>query len=273
MRRSGFVDSVDGLSHHDHVGWVFDTPGDFRAAATRFLADGLAGGQRVLLVTGDVDGADLSDDFAAARDTGAAVVLDVGMYRSGDPYVPVETYARAVDEALADGFTGLRVAADVTSLVRTAEDRAAFARYERLADELMIRSMFSALCAYDRAELGAAEAAELVCVHPVARRSSVPLRLHNSETPGIAAVLAGDVDMHGYALLRTALDSADLTGVDGTVTIDARDLAFIDHRGLIQLVEHVRARGATTVLSVGARSVIRPLAQLLRLPDLQVVTA
>jgi anti-anti-sigma regulatory factor len=276
MRSSGFVDAVDGLSHHDHVGWVYDTPGEFRAVAARFLADGLAGGQRVLLVTGDVDHADLDGSFAAARRTGAAVVLDVGMYRSGDrgdPRAQVDAYAQATDEALAQGYTGLRVAADVTSLVRTPDDRAAFARYERLADDLMIRTMFSALCAYDRAELGPTAAAELVCVHPVARRSATPLRLHNSDQPGVAAVLAGDLDLAGHALFEAALDRFELTPVDGVVTIDARDLAFIDHRSLIRLVEHVRALGATTALRIGTRSAVRPLARLLRLTDLEVVTA
>jgi hypothetical protein len=85
--------------------------------------------------------------------------------------------------------------------------------------------------------------------------------------------MAGEVDLAGYGRLRAALGSADWPQVDGAVTIDARDLTFIDHQGLIQLVEQIRSRGAATELLVGRDSVVRPLASLLRLPDLRVVVS
>jgi hypothetical protein len=49
--------------------------------------------------------------------------------------------------------TSARVAADATPLVRTFDDRAAFARYEHLVDAYMTRHAFSAMCAYNRSKL------------------------------------------------------------------------------------------------------------------------
>lgn len=246
--------------------------------AERFLADGLSGGRRVVFLGPAVRESELDgvDGFAAARAAGAAAVVDLGHYGAGgpvDPSTQARAYAEATEQALADGYTGLRVAADVTSLVGTVEGRAAFARYEHLIDAYVTRQPFSAMCGYDRRALGDAAVAELACMHALARRSSTPLRLFAAEQPGVAAMLAGEVDLAGHALLRTALDRVDLARVGGTITIDARDLSFIDHRGLMQLVEHVRSRGATTELLVGRRSIVSQVADLLRLTDLRVVVS
>lgn len=279
MRRTGFVDAVGGLGSHDHLCWVFNTPREFRSAAAKFLTDGLAAGQRVYFVGRSVRETDLdfADGFAAARAAGAAHVQDVGVYdagRGGDPAEQVEVWAQTARRALADGFAGLRVAADVTSLVDTPAGREAFGRYEFLIDMHMARNPLTGMCGFDRRVLGDAVVTDLACMHPVARRASTVLRVHASAEPGVSAVVAGEVDIAGYELLRTALSRIDVTPVDGRVTVDGRGLSFIDHRGLIQLVQHIRNRGATTELLVDRRSVVTPLADLLRLPDLRVeVTA
>jgi hypothetical protein len=93
----------------------------------------------------------------------------------------------------------------------------------------MTRHPLSAMCGYNRRELGDDAVAELACRHPLAPPASTSLRLFAAHEPGIAAVLAGEVDLGGYARLGAALDRADLAHVDGVVTIDARDLSFVDH--------------------------------------------
>jgi hypothetical protein len=278
MRTTGFVDSVVGLGIHDHICWAFDSPDEFRSVAARFLAEGLAGGQRVVFIgdaVGD-DDLDMIDGFAAARAADAARVQDVGIYAAighVDPAAQVRVWAQAADQALADGYTGLRVAADVTPLVGTVDDRAAFGRYEYLIDALIARHSITGMCGYNRRTLGDDVVAEMATRHPLAQRSSTSVRVFGAHRPGVAAVLAGEVDLVGHTLLRAALGSADWAHADGAVTIDARELTFIDHQGLIQLVEQIRRRGAATELVVGRDSVVRPLASLLRLPDLRVVVA
>ncbi|MDG6105854.1 MEDS domain-containing protein [Dactylosporangium aurantiacum] len=281
MRRAGVIDTAGGLGQHDHLCWVFDTRQDYRATVQRFLADGLAGGQRVVLVAdwaGHDDLARLAGLAGPDSPPGAAQLRDVGAYGGGsltDPAAQVRTYAAMTEQAVADGFSGLRVAADVTPLVRSPEARAAFARYEFLADGYMARHPMSAMCGYDRAELGAAAVAELAGMHPLASPDATALRLFAAD-PGdtaAAAVLAGEIDIAGHAQLRAALSRVDLAPVGGTVSIDARQLTFIDHTALIALVEHVRGRGAATELLVDRRSGVPQLAGLLRLADLRVVVA
>ncbi len=280
MRRAGFVDTVEGLRSHDHICWVFDHPGGFLPVAERFLAEGLAGGLRVLFVAdrARADHLDGLDGFAAARAAGAAQVSDLGAYGGGalvDPDAQVRAYADLTERAVADGFGGLRVAADATPLVRTAQARAAFARYEFLIDRYMAHYPMSAMCGYHHGDLGKEAVAELAGMHPLARPSTTPLRLFaaDPDITAATAALAGEIDLAGHEQFRTALTRADLAPDGGTVTIDARAVTFIDHRALTQLAGHVRTLGATTELLVGGRSPVPLLAGLLGLPDVRVVVS
>ena len=61
--------------------------------------------------------------------------------------------AAATQEALADGYRGLRISADVTDLVRAPDQHDAFARCEFLLERYSARHPLSAMCGYRR-ELG-----------------------------------------------------------------------------------------------------------------------
>lgn len=278
MRRAGTVETAGGLERHDHICWAFDTHDQYRAVVQRFLADGLAGGQRVLLIADWARHDDLDGLAGPGSPPGAAQVCGAGAYGGGamvDPFAQVRAYAALTEQAVADGFSGLRVAADATPLVRSPEARAAFARYEFLVDGYMARHPMSAMCGYDRAELGGAAVAELAGMHPLASPAATTLRLFAADPRDTtaAAVLAGEVDIAGHAQLLAALSRVELAAAGGTVTIDARELTFIDHRGLAHLVGHIRGRGAATELLVHGRSPLPQLAGLLGLADLRVVVA
>ncbi|WP_433618641.1 MEDS domain-containing protein [Dactylosporangium sp. CA-139114] len=249
MRRTGFVDAVDALGGHDHISWIFDDPADYHEVADRFLADGRGAGHRVLSFVHD--------------DRGGPI----------DPAEQVRFLADATERALADGYTGLRVAGDATRMVATPEGRAAFGRFEFMIDSYMARHQLSGLCGFNRAALGDAAVAELAGMHPLAQPAATPFRLYAAGEPGVAAVLAGEIDPAGHEQLRAALRWVALEPVGGAVTIDARGLGFIDHRALMQLVGHVRGRGAATVLRVGRDSAVPRLAGLLELRDLRVVVS
>ena len=232
VRASAFVDDVAGLGAHDHVCWPFHDRDDFLTQAAAFLRDGIELGQRPLYV---------GRDAAAAADLGDLLDVDVvttrEMYGVGyvaDPSVQVEEYAAATEAALAAGFTGLRVAADATDLVRTPEQRDAFIRYEHLVDRRMRSMPFSAMCAYDVGELGPDAVSELACMHPVSRTGAVPFRLHASSEAGQHASIAGEVDGMCDGLFAAALRRLPVAS-DGPVVLDASRLEFVDHRALLAL--------------------------------------
>ncbi|MGM1057671.1 MEDS domain-containing protein [Saccharothrix sp. Mg75] len=255
MRRSGLVTRTRGLGAHDHVCWRYDDPRDFHGHVREFLAEGMAEGQRVCYVgTGDV--ADLVGHLRGvegvdeALRSGAAAVASLDATYPVDaviePSAQVRTYAEATRAALAAGFTGLRVAADCTSLVRTPEQLAAFARYEHLIDRYMTGHPFSAMCAYSGAELEDRAIAELACMHPNTNSSSAGFRLHAAE--GGVVVLGGEVDLSNGDLFTLALTRAALRPDGGRLVVDASELAFLDHRALLHLADHVADLGATAVL-------------------------
>lgn len=236
-----------------------------------FLADGLSLGQQVCYIAAgdvrklwdDLRGLDGLDVGVAA---GAVQVQSLdNVYPDGqavDKHAQVKEYAQRTDRACADGFTGLRVAADVTPMVRTPAQLDAFARYEHLVDRFMCEQPFAALCAYDRRVLEAEQIAQVACMHPNANEGATQFRLHASTRA--AASLSGEINIDTRTLLPLALERADLRPTNGELVIDAPDLDFIDHRGLILLGEFAARRGGVAVL----RTADQRSAKVLELLDL-----
>lgn len=230
------MEHARGLAAHDHVCWFYGARDEFRARAREFLADGLAAGQRVRYVT--------SDEAEAAEGLdGVEVSLALDAYplhEAFDVTEQVRRFTAATEGALRDGFTGYRVAADVTDLVRTPGRLNAFARYEHFVDRLVANQPFAGMCGYDRRILSADVVTRLASLHP-ASNVAPPFRLYALGCDGVA--LAGDLDLTGRDLLPLALESADLRPAGNSLHVDASAVEFIDHRALIMLAEHARARG------------------------------
>ncbi|MFF0491473.1 MEDS domain-containing protein [Nocardia sp. NPDC004068] len=257
MRRSGLVHHARGLGSHDHVCWSFERPDEFRLRAREFLADGLRLGALVWYVAAG-DAAELAghlgelDGWAdALRDGRARVVSVEEVYPAGhsvDPEAQVRVYAEATEAALAAGYTGLRIAADATSLVRTPAQLAAFARYEWLVDRYMATRPFSAMCAYHSAELPESTLTQLACQHPNAN-AAFGFRLFGAAAH--SAALGGELDTLSRTLFPTVLRQAAPAPEDGRLTIDATNLRFLDHHSLLRLAEYAAARDARLVLRTG----------------------
>jgi hypothetical protein len=255
VRASGTVDGARGLGLHDHVCWSYEDAAAFRRHARDFLIDGLALGQRVCYIgegpahalaaeLGESEGLD-----RALRHGTAQVTSIWDVYRPDDviePEAQVAAYVSTTEQALADGFAGLRVAVDVTALVRKPAQLDAVARYEHLVDHYMAAQPFAALCGYDRSELGDQAVAEVACMHPTVNRDAAPFRLYGST--GSSAELAGELDLLCAELFPTALRRANPRPCGSQVTLDAARMSFVDHRGLMALDDHAREHGLVVVL-------------------------
>ncbi|SEF19999.1 MEDS: MEthanogen/methylotroph, DcmR Sensory domain [Amycolatopsis pretoriensis] len=240
-----------------HVCQGYRRRAEFTARARDFLAAGLAAGERVLYVAPGDEAtliAQLRETgrFDAGLRRGAVLVSSVdSTYTTGtvvDPAGQVRLYAAATEEALAAGFTGLRVAADATSLVRTPAQLDAFARYEHLVDRYMAAHPMSAMCGYDLTELGDDAVAQLACMHPVAHEGATPFHLHGHAGAGTVAALAGELDSAVRRLWPLALERADLRAAPGLIAIDAGDLGFMDHRSLFAVADYAERHAKTVVL-------------------------
>ncbi len=259
MRATGLVDDVADLHPHDHICWSYEDDADRRERVTTFLADGAEQGQQLWYV-GDGSVIDLRDELDSLGAAGVQVWSIAEAYGRDavlDPVHQVDTYARATAQATAAGFTGLRVAADATALIRTPRQLDAFARYEHLIDRYMTAHPFVAMCAFDRREVGDA-VSSIACLHPVAGTGTTAFRLFatdvdhagTSRRGGKAAhaTLAGEIDLDALDQFDRALTRADLHPCHDELVIDAADLDFVDHRGLLCLRDHARRRGADVVM-------------------------
>jgi hypothetical protein len=267
VRLSGPVAAASGLGRHDHVCWAYGPDDDLRQSVVTFLADGVAAGQRVAYAAAVdeaalydvVRGLDGCDDLLRS---GSLLLLPLAATYDAaeehDPVGQVDAYARLSRAAVADGFSGFRVAAEATPLVREPGHRRSFARYEQLVDRYMAVEPFAAMCAYDTAVLTPDELTEVACVHPALHGGDLsPFQLYAQ--CATTSALRGEIDGFCSDLLARVL--ADLPGdVDA---VDASALDFIDHHGLLALEMAARDRGGLTV--TGARSALRRVHGLLGL--------
>ncbi|HZE66462.1 MAG TPA: MEDS domain-containing protein [Sporichthyaceae bacterium] len=283
MRRSGAVAEARGFGPGDHLCWVFDTHEDFRVRAVEFLAEGLDAGERCWYL-GSSDVAALRTDLQelgpvdelVGCDALRLVPIEAGY--GPDPAQTVRGWARAVEDALVAGHSGLRVVTDCTAVARSAELFHEFARYEMLIDGYYAAGApLCGMCGFHRPQVGPQRLDELCSLHPsVNLAAAQPFRLHAANPdwalPGIPPALvavAGEIDLSCVEGFARCLDRSGLFAGGGEMVLDAAELIFIDHRGLVVLDEFARARGGTVVLRDGPYQAGR-IVEILELQQVQV---
>jgi len=197
------------LRPHDHVGWVFSGSSGFAALAGPFLAEGAALGERLMYVAADpgpaaVAGlADMVGPYALqvasiAEVYGASGVIDAHSQRA--------TFAGALADALAEGHSGIRVAADNTPLVTDEVRLAAWIRWEMVADRFMSENRVTGLCAFDREKVDVDRLRHLATLHPLSSAASPVPQFRLFADSGKLRV-EGEIDSFAVSQLWLALDA------------------------------------------------------------------
>jgi anti-anti-sigma regulatory factor len=244
MRRHGEVESSGGLGLHAHGCWTYGDDAEFRAGVFDFLVDGLELGQRLLYVgPGGVaklrrDVEDIPGVESLLADGTMRIMPLETAYAVGTPIDPIAQltmYAAATETALADGFAGLRVAADVTPLVTDPALWEAHLRWEGVADRYAARHPLAGLCCFDRRRLPEEIVADLGCVHRATHGAAglAPFRLFAGRE-GLS--LAGQVDCFCADDLRRLLRLA--SPPEGPLVLELDELDFIDHHGVFAIADH-----------------------------------
>lgn len=257
MREHGSIDSAAGLGIDGHACWTFEEKGSFTEAALEFLTDGLRMGQRIAFV-GAAPVADQRERLDALGDVGG--LIDRGalqlftltdLYAIGEPIdadAQLATYSAATEGALAEGYAGLRVAAEVTELVADPSGWEAHVRWESIADVYMATKPLSALCGYDATAVPEPLLGDLAAVHPAAHCATSPVPFHLFSDSG-ALLLEGEVDGFSADALDRALGHALRADVS---ELALGELEFIDHRGLFALIAHTKRLADGGGLAVNA---------------------
>jgi anti-anti-sigma factor len=246
------LDAPTGLRPGDHVCWTFAGAADFAAAVLPFLDEGRRLGEQLLLI--GASRPELLSALAAlpGRDELLAggqlqVHTTADLYAAGGELSPtgqVEAYRDLVQGALQAGRTGLRVAADITPLVRGPVARQQLHLYEQLADALMGTVAMTALCLYD-ASVGADALGPVTLLHPDQHHGEQEPLAHLSGR-GASLSLHGEVDVTlADALFRALVDVA--CDRPGEVVLDLADLRFLDVAGARALARATQVLRAADV--------------------------
>jgi anti-anti-sigma regulatory factor len=276
VRQVGVVwaDRSPGL--RGHTCCLHEGAQEYRRHLADFFTEGLREGLRVAYTGFDgveAARADLADvgDLDRLLAEGALRILSFGeVYGPGAPVDPedvVATCAAATEEALAAGFRGLRVSADVTELVRTPEQRDAFARAEFLADRYMAEHPLSALCGYQR-ELGNDTVTEFASLHTAEPSEDALFRVFGCVDGALG--LAGEFDLVSVPVLNRLLTRLRTGADSGSLVIDMAAVDYIDHRLLLTLSHYAQANGIALSLR-SAPGLAARLIELLQVSNLQLV--
>jgi DcmR-like sensory protein len=252
VRAHGCIDEAGGLQADAHICWAFEDRQEFVDASLEYLTDGLRYGQRLAYV-GSEPVAEQRErlaplgDVGGMIDTGTLLLFELSdLYRIGEPVdveMQVAAYAAATDAALADGYTGLRVAAQATDLVAEPETWDAHVRWESTADRVLSPRSLSAFCGYQREALPPQLMSDLAAVHPAANQAAGPVPFHLFGEDG-GLVLTGEVDLFCNDDLDRVLGFACNTRE--SLSLNLGELGFIDHHALNTLAVHA-SRGSCTI--------------------------
>jgi anti-anti-sigma regulatory factor len=242
-RCRGRLPQLAGLGLCDHACWAYYSAAGRAAAAVAWLAEGLRLSQRAVYIA-DLPAGDLAAELAglpggaAALDRGALVVLSSADVRQLPTPMNVEArlgaYAEVVAQAIADGFHGARVAADITPLVADPGWRAAQLSWEQAAERYMTEHPLAAACLYDARRVSGIDA--IICAHPVQGPSAPPLSLVG--TGPTRAALAGEVDGALAVVLAELLAGQPVTDQ----VLDLSGLSFLDVRSARVIHRELTAR-------------------------------
>ena len=144
--------SLDG-DPTGHLGWPYLGAAEFQAKVSRFLATGVGNGERLIFIADDPKVDQWPTELVDSGRLQISSVTEVyGPSGRIDPAVQRATFVGALADALREGYSGIRVAADNTRLC--APDRLdAWLSWEQVADRFIADNPVTGLCAFDRSRL------------------------------------------------------------------------------------------------------------------------
>jgi hypothetical protein len=194
---------------HDHIGWVFEGAKEFAALAAPYLTEGAALGERLMYIAEDPRQEDM-DQLATVVGPDqlriSSVAETYGSDGTVDPQRQLATFIDEMDAAKAAGYTGLRVAADNTSLVGDEKQMKAWIQWEIIADHTVAGREFTALCAFNKEQVDTSQLRQLASVHPLSSASG-PVPQYRLFSDGRAMRIEGRVDSYAITQLWLALET------------------------------------------------------------------
>lgn len=253
MRRCEVVDRPTGFDLHDHVLWAHFGAEDWRKVLALFLQEGLVDNQR-LVYAGTLQAEELLADLVALPDLDGLLATrrlelwsahaDPEEIGRSDVAAQAARLGSVVDAALAEGYTGIRLASEITDALAHVDDAEAHLRLECQVDQVAATHALVVMCGFDRLVVDPATMQGEFAVHP--------LRGCGTEAPRLHALgddtwsLGGQVDMLSHAGFAQAMAALPDVMRGDVLHLEVGQLEFIDVAGLralVRLAEAVADRG------------------------------
>jgi PAS domain S-box-containing protein len=167
------------LKHGDHICSIYENADEQMAAVVPFIIDGLARGERCVYIVNDrtieeaVETLEAAGvDVAQERRRGALRLLThQDTYLRASRFVPqamIDFIRQAETEALADGFSGLRLTGEPTWSFGPEPGCDRLIEYEALLNQLTTNSKSVILCQYHHSRFGSPCIHDVLRTHPLA---------------------------------------------------------------------------------------------------------
>lgn len=169
--------SIARMHAGDHYCGIYRTDEDHRALVIDFVRGGVARGEKMLYIVNLQTAAQLKATLAAAQ-VGADALIDRGQLviltakdaylKEGqfDPDKMIALLRHETDQALAEGYSALRVTGEMTWALAGEPGSERLVEYESKLNQFFPDSACYALCQYDRRRFDAELLLDILHTHP-----------------------------------------------------------------------------------------------------------
>ena len=170
--------SLTGFRQGDHICVLYEDKEEQVRIAAAFIADGLRRGERSIyaadsapalqLFRSALDGAGIDVGYEEERRSLILLTKDMAHVTGGrfDASVVLKGLSASVDNALDDGYIGLRVCGDMSWLLDGVPGSSQVVAYEAACTEFFRNVRALGMCQYDRRRLPASELNGALATHP-----------------------------------------------------------------------------------------------------------
>jgi hypothetical protein len=245
---------------HDHIAWFGDDVDDLYQLAVEALAAGARRGEKLLFIADAPDPARLSrlDQLQTLLSHGRLELLATdSVYPSPASFnadAQLNTFQAILQEALAQGYTGLRVVADNTTLANGGDwEYERWIAWEELTDHFQANAPVTGFCYFHQPVIDKDRQVILSAVHPVRSLTALEPPFTFTATDSARAV-TGSLDSFSARYFRQVVAAAP---ADKPLVVDLAGTEFVDHRAVLILAE--AATASRPVVIHGAPPVLKNL--------------
>ncbi|MEW6033827.1 MAG: MEDS domain-containing protein [Chloroflexota bacterium] len=178
------IEELGRLKVHDHLCLIYETPGEWRTAAVPFVKMGLERGEKCLYVVATHTVEQLRHclkqggvDVASAEASGRLAILHESevytRYGFFDPDRMTALLTSETERAIAEGYTALRLAGEMTWALRGLPGSEKLLEYEaKLNTDFFPKHPCLAICQYDRRKFDPEVIKGVILTHPLLARGN-----------------------------------------------------------------------------------------------------